>query len=56
MKIFGTFLPQSTNGGVKITPATPIGAQLDVRGYAVPSVQSQTLNIVEVSVGVVISF
>jgi hypothetical protein len=40
-------------GGVKILPAATLGARIDIRGYTVPSVQSQTLNIIEVSVGVV---
>jgi hypothetical protein len=43
-------------GGVKITPAGPVGARIDVRGYSLPSVQDQTLNIIEVSVGVVFGF
>jgi hypothetical protein len=43
-------------GGLKILPAGPVGVRLDVRGYTVPSVQDQTLNIIEVSVGVVFAF
>ncbi len=43
-------------GGLKIIPAGPVGARFDVRGYTVPSVQDQTLNIIEVSVGVVFTF
>ena len=34
----------------------PIGGRLDVRGYSLPSVQSQTLNMIEVSLGVVFGF
>jgi hypothetical protein len=44
-------------GGVKVTPkGKGIGARLDVRGYVIPSVQSQTLNVVEVSLGVLFGF
>ncbi len=39
-------------GGLKFFPVGPVGARIDVRGYAVPGVQSQTLNVVEVSLGV----
>jgi hypothetical protein len=42
--------------GVKVIPAGGVGVRFDVRGYTVPSVQDQTLNIIEVSVGVVFSF
>jgi hypothetical protein len=42
-------------GGVKVM-AGPIGARLDVRGYAIPAIQSQTLNLLEVSLGVVFGF
>lgn len=49
-------------GGVKILPAGPAGIRFDVRGYTIPSVQrsgssieSKTLNIAEVSVGVLFS-
>ena len=34
----------------------PVGGRLDVRGYSLPSVQSQTLNVIEVSLGVVFGF
>ena len=43
-------------GGLKIFPAGPVGARIDARGYTIPSIQDQTLNIFEVSVGVVFSF
>jgi hypothetical protein len=39
-------------GGVKFMPG-PVGVRADVRGYVLPSVQSQTLNIAEVTLGVV---
>ena len=50
-------------GGVKAM-AGPVGVRFDIRGYAIPSVhtnatitgptiQSQTLNVIEVSLGVV---
>ena len=42
-------------GGVKVM-AGPIGARLDVRGYTIPAIQSQTLNLIEVSLGVVFGF
>jgi len=40
-------------GGLKVFPYGPVGARLDVRGYAMPSIQDQTLNMVEVTLGVV---
>ena len=43
-------------GGVKIRPAGPIGIRIDGRGYSVFSVQSQTLKLGEVSVGLLFSF
>jgi hypothetical protein len=43
-------------GGLKIFPAGSVGGRIDVRGYTIPSVQDQTLNVLEVSVGVVFSF
>jgi hypothetical protein len=43
-------------GGIKVFPVGPIGGRIDVRGYSVPGVQSQTLNAVEVSLGLVIKF
>src|SRR5262249_41078449 len=33
-------------GGVKVFPAGPVGVRFDARGYTIPSVQSQTLNII----------
>ena len=43
-------------GGVKIKPAGPIGIRFDGRGYSVLSVQSQTLKLGEVTVGIVFGF
>ena len=40
-------------GGVKVSFLGPLGVGIDVRSYTVPSVQGQTLNLVEVSLGVV---
>ena len=43
-------------GGVKFKLAGPVGAQMDVRGYTLPSVLSETLHVLEASVGIVFSF
>ena len=43
-------------GGVKVIPAGPVGLNVGVRVYSIPKVQSQTLNLTEVSVGLVIAF
>ena len=57
---FGTKFAINYGGGVKFMPAGPVGIQVDVRGYSVPSVefkvfttQNQRLDFLEVSVGVV---
>jgi hypothetical protein len=42
-------------GGVKFM-AGRVGVGVDARGYSVPSIQSQTLNLFEVSLGVVFGF
>jgi hypothetical protein len=42
-------------GGLKVMGGS-VGLRADVRGYTVPSVADQTLNIVEVSLGVVFGF
>lgn len=52
----GTRFAINYGGGVRIIPAGPIGVQFDVRGYTIPSVQDQVLNIAEVSAGIVIRF
>ena len=43
-------------GGVKFTLAGPVGAQIDARGYTLPSVLNETLTVLEVSVGVAFTF
>jgi len=52
----GTKFAVNYGGGVKGTIFGPVGMRFDVRGYAIPSIQSQTLNIIEVSLGVVFGF
>ena len=52
----GTKFAVNYGGGIKGTVLGPVGLRLDVRGYAIPSIQSQTLNIIEVTLGVVFSF
>jgi hypothetical protein len=58
--VFGTRFALNYGGGVKFMPAGPVGIRVDVRGYAVPSVefkvfsaQSQRLDFLETTVGVV---
>jgi len=43
-------------GGLKVKPAGPVGFRIDARGYSVFGIQSQTLKMGEVSVGVLFSF
>ena len=43
-------------GGVKFKLAGPVGGQIDARGYTLPSVLNETLNVLEVSVGVAFTF
>jgi hypothetical protein len=57
---FGTKFAINYGGGVKFLPAGPVGINVDVRGYSVPSVEfkvftteNQTVNFVEASVGIV---
>ena len=59
----GTKFAFNYGGGVKLLPAGPVGIGVDVRGYSVPSTefrvfttQDQTVNFLEVSVGVVFTF
>lgn len=52
----GSKFAANYGGGLKFFPANHVGGRIDVRGYAVPRIQSQTLNILEVSLGVVFSF
>lgn len=51
----GTKFAINYGGGVKLKAAGPVAARIDVRGYAIPSVQSQTLKATEVSFGLVFS-
>jgi hypothetical protein len=53
---FGSKFAVNYGGGLKFIPGGPVGARIDIRGYTLPSVQDQTLNILEVSVGVIFSF
>ena len=48
----GTKFAVNYGGGLKLFPVGPVGTRIDVRGYSVPGVQSQTLNLIEVSLGV----
>jgi hypothetical protein len=52
----GSKFAMNYGGGIKILPAGPVGIRIDGRGYTVFSVQNQTLNIGEVSVGVLFAF
>jgi hypothetical protein len=57
---FGTKFAINYGGGVKFIPSGPVGIQVDVRGYTLPSTEfkifeaeSQNVNFLEVSFGVV---
>lgn len=53
----GTKFTVNYGGGLKLRNlAGPLGVRFDVRGYSVPGVFSQTLNFVEGSVGLLVSF
>jgi hypothetical protein len=48
---------------VKILPAGPVGLAFDIRGYSIPSTEfnvfateSQTINFIEASFGVIFKF
>ena len=43
-------------GGVKFKLAGSVGGQIDARGYTLPSVLDESLQVLEVSVGVVFTF
>jgi hypothetical protein len=43
-------------GGVKIKPAGPVGVRFDARAYSIFGVQSQTLKLGEVTVGILFGF
>jgi opacity protein-like surface antigen len=53
---FGAKFAYNYGGGVKILPAGPIGVRADIRGYTLTGVQSQKLNVFEVSLGVLFHF
>ena len=54
---FGTEFAVNYGGGLKLTKlAGPVGLRFDVRGYTLPDVISQRLNILEVSCGIMFSF
>lgn len=53
----GTKFSVNYGGGIKFRKlAGPLGVRIDVRGYSVPGVFSQTLNFVEGSIGLLFSF
>src|SRR6185295_18384804 len=52
----GTKFAINYGGGVKLMPAGPVGVRADVRGYTLTGVQSQKMNIVEASLGIVFHF
>ena len=52
----GTKFAVNYGGGLKIRPAGPVGVRIDARGYSIFGIQSQTLRVAEVSVGVLFSF
>ena len=62
LRDFGNKFAVNYGGGIKILPAGPVGIGIDVRGYSIPDIKTQTLtvgqtlNVIEVSVGVVFGF
>jgi hypothetical protein len=54
--ITGAKLAINYGGGIKFRLTGPLGAQFDARGYSISSVQSERLNVLEVSLGLVFSF
>ena len=52
----GTKFALNYGGGLKLSALGPVGGRIDVRGYTIPGVQSQTLKVLEVSLGLVFSF
>jgi hypothetical protein len=46
----------NVGGGIKFLPKGPVGLHIDVRDYIIPRVQGQTLNVGEVSLGIVFAF
>ena len=55
-EVTGAKVAINYGGGVKFTLTGPLGAQFDARGYSLWGVQSERLNVLEVSVGLVFSF
>lgn len=43
-------------GGVKVSALGPLGIRFDVRGYSITGLESQTLKMLETSVGLLIGF
>jgi hypothetical protein len=52
----GTRFAVNYGGGLKLSILGPLGGRIDVRGYTIPNVHSQTLNVLEVSLGVVFTY
>lgn len=52
----GSKFAYNYGGGIKVLPAGPIGVHGDVRGYSLVDVNGDTMNIVEVSIGVLFHF
>jgi len=54
---FGTKFSVNYGGGVKVRRLLgPLGFNVDVRGYTIPNVYSGTLNIIQTSLGVVLTW
>jgi hypothetical protein len=51
----GTKFAYNYGGGVKVLPG-PIGVQGDVRGYSLTGVNGDSMNVVEVSIGILFNF
>lgn len=54
--VTGAKLAVNYGGGVKVKLAGPLGVQLDGRGYTAFGIDAQTFHVLEVSVGLVLSF
>jgi hypothetical protein len=55
-EITGAKLAVNYGGGIKFRLAGPLGGRFDARGYTMRNVQSERLNVLEVSVGLVFGF
>jgi len=54
---FGTKFTVNYGGGIKLNNlAGPVGFRFDIRGYTVPKVFNQTLNFVEGTIGIMLSW